>query len=78
MMQVTMQVEPMRGGSPSRPIRRWNSFSSFGPIPDRAGNGAKSGLSTDGRIELPLTFNSSPSIYASPGRVRAFGVGVLL
>jgi len=27
-----------------------------------------------GRIEIPLTFGASPSIYTSPGRVRAFGV----
>src|ERR1700722_20177781 len=43
----------MRGGSSSRPIRRPNSFSSFGPIPGSADSDAKSGLRTGGRIENP-------------------------
>jgi hypothetical protein len=41
----------MRGGSPSPRLKsRANTFSSFGPMPGRADNGANSGLSTGGRI----------------------------
>ena len=43
----------MRGGSLSPRLKsRANTFSSFGPIPGKADNGANSGLSTGGRIAL--------------------------
>ena len=73
--QVEQEIDDARR-SPSRPSRRANSFSSFGPMPGSADSGANSGLSTGGRIELPLTFAASPSIYRLARPVRAFGVGL--